>query len=155
MGRNTGPFAGDALLLIHALGTHTAEECQLNSDLIEMLLNHGDDPLTCWKIDRKPFSAWSALLDHEAGMEPLDLRWDRWKKIVAMFVKHLHSLKQISTVENLLGRAESISPLSVSFVQQHLKERAEHLVTVESPLQSAGGRSQEQQTRASKRQKKA
>ena len=150
---NTRPLAAGSLLLIHALQTYTAKECQLNPDLIEKLLKHGDDPLNRWEIDRKSFSAWRALLRHEAGSDPPDLRWDRWKRIAAMFVKHIHSLEQISEVENLLGRARSISRLSVSFVQQQLKERAEQLVIIESPIQSAGRMPPEQPSPGAKRQK--
>ena len=126
-GCNTRPSPADLGLLIHAIQSHTAEECQLNPDLIETLLNFGYDPLARWQVDQKSFSAWSVLLDHDAGMEPPDPRWERWKKIAAMFVTHLHSLKQISTVEGLIGATGDISPLSVSFVRQLLKEKAEQL----------------------------
>lgn len=147
MGRKTGSLAGKSLLLIHAMGARTAEECQLNPDLVEMLLNHGHDPLA------RSFSAWSALINHEAGRGYPDLRRERWKKIAAMFVKHLNSLKQISTVENLLAESGVIAELSL-LLKQQLKERAEHLATIERPLQSGGGTSQEQPTRGSKRQKR-
>ena len=154
MSCNTGPLAADSCLLIHAMQSHTAEECQLNPDLIEMLLIHGNDPLVRWDVDRKVFSAWSLLLYHEAAMDPPDSRRERWKKIATMFVKHLHSLEQLSKVENLLEGAESISTLSVSFVRQQLKEKAEQLVTIESPIPSRSRRPLEQLIRGSKRQKK-
>lgn len=149
-----GRKIGNSLLLIHAMGARTAEECQLNPDLVEMLLNHGYDPLARSPMDTESVSAWSALINHEAGTWYPDVRQERWKKIAAMFVKHLNSLEQISTVENLLAESGVIAELSLSFLKQQLKQRAEHLATIESPLQSGGGTSQEQPTRGSKRQKK-
>lgn len=154
MGRKTGSLARNSLLLIHAMGARTAEECQLNPDLVEMLLNHGHDPLARSPKDTGSVSAWSALINHEAGTGYPDLRQERWKKIAALFVKHLNSLEQISKVENLLAKFGVIAELSLSFLKQQLKERAEHLATIESPLQSRGGASQEQPTRGSKRQKR-
>ena len=146
MGRTTGILAANSLLLIHAMGTHTADECQLNPDLIKMLLRYGNEPLNSWTICHDTVSAWSALLDHEAGRDPPDLRWDRWKKIAAIFVKHIHSLDQIAEVQNLLGQARSISSLSASFVRKRLKRKTKQLATVETPLQSPGRTPPEQST---------
>ena len=128
------------------MSARTLEECQLNPDLVEMLLNHSYDR----------FSAWNLLLAHDAAPESPDLRWNRWKKIAAMFVKHLHSLEDISKFEDQLGQAGWISPLSRSFVRHQLTERVEQLqlATIESPLQSPGRRPPEQSTRGAKRQKK-
>ena len=159
MRRNTGSLAGVPLLLLHAMSARTAKECQLNPDLIEVLLNRGEDPLRWSSMDpelesMRPYSAWAMLLNHDAGMDPLDFRWDRWKKITTMFVTHLHSPKQISEVENLLGQAELMSPLSISFVQQQLEERAKQLATTENPLPSRSRGLPEQPIRGSKRQKK-
>ena len=151
---NTGFLAEVFHLLSHAMGARTAKECQLNPDLIEMLLNHSDNPLIRRMMDLEWIIVWSALLGHGAAMDPPDLRWDRWKKIAAMFVEHLPSLEQISEVENWLGPAPSISRRSASFVKQQLKEKAEQLATTESPLQSRGRRPPEQTVPASKRQKK-
>ena len=137
MACNTRPLVADSFLLIHAMQSHTAEECQLNPDLIEMLLNHGYDPLKCWEMNRKRPSAWSALLRHDAGWKPPDLRWSRWKKITTIFAKRLGSLEQISDVEILLvAQFHFISPKSKSWIQQQLKERAEQLAKTESPLPS-------------------
>ena len=136
MGRKTGSLAGNSLLLLHAMGARTAEECQLNPELVEMLLNHGYDPLARSPMDTQSVSAWIALINHEAGTGYPDLRQERWKKIAAMFVKLLNSLEQISTVENLVAGFGVIAELSLSFLKRQLKERAEHLATIESPLQS-------------------
>ena len=148
MGRKTGSVADNSRLLICAMGARTAEECQLNPDLVEMLLNHGADPLTRLPEDTRSFSAWSALIVHEAGRGNPELRHERWKKIAAMFVKHLNSLEQISRVEELLAE------LNPSSIKQQLKERAEHLATFETPLHSGAGTPQEQPLRRSKRQKR-
>ena len=154
MGCNARPLTKISLLLIYALQPHTAEECQLNLDLIKLLLKHGYDPLKSWEMDQEVISAWGVLLDHEAGMEPRALRWERWKKIATMFVKRLRSLEQLSQVENLLGRGRWISRPNVSFVRRLLKEKAEQLANTEIPRQSQGRRSKEQPTRNSRRQKK-
>ena len=153
LGCNSESLAKNALLLIHAMGARAAKECQLNPDLIEVLLNYGYDPLTRFTTGVESILAWSALLEHEAGMDPPDLRWERWKKIAAIFVKHMRSPRQISKVENLLGQARSISRLSVGFVRKQLEERAEQLATIESPIQSGGRMPPEQPTRGAKRQK--
>ena len=130
MGRKRGSLAGNSFLLIWAMGARTAGECQLNPDLVEMLLNHGADPLTRFPEDTRSFSAWSALINHEAGRGYPDLRQERWKKIAAMFVKHLNSLEQISRVEKLLAEFGFTGEPGGSFIKQQLTERAEHLATM-------------------------